>query len=356
MSDSNRAGTALAVDIGGTKIAAARVTSEGQVLSRRREVTAKAGPPAVIDQLTRLLIELRDESDGPVVGVGIGIPAVLERGSDLVIWGPNLPGFRNVKLREPLEAALQLPVCLEYDGHTAVLGEWWQGAGRGFQSVVFVIIGTGIGGGMVLDGKLYRGVNRLAGAAGWFTLATEIDEEGADLVIANSRDESQFKPVPVPKGVTLKEARIMKRFFDYDVFLNMNISKEHSGNNLSCSMKNLMGINSPKSDQTFHRYDESGMDDIEHLDQCIADLNTIISPDLCIVDSTVFVVTNGPDGPGKLKKPQKVVAGTNPVAIDTYCSTLFGYDPKEVTVLKKAYKHGLGEMDLGKLKILEVEL
>ena len=183
-----------------------------------------------------------------------------------------------------------------------------------------------------------------------------LDEEGADLVIANSRDESQFKPVPVPKGVTLKEARIMKRFFDYDVFLNMNISKEHSGNNLSCSMKNLMGINSPKSDQTFHRYDESGMDDIEHLDQCIADLNTIISPDLCIVDSTVFVVTNGPDGPGKLKKPQKVVAGTNPVAIDTYCSTLFGYDPKEVTVLKKAYEHGLGEMDLGKLKILEVEL
>jgi glucokinase len=180
VSHSNRAGTALAVDIGGTKIAAARVTKEGRILSRRREVTATTGPPAVIDQLTRLLGELRDESDEPVIGVGIGIPAVLETDSDLVIWGPNLPGFRNVKLREALEAAVELPVYLEYDGHTAVLGEWWQGGGRGFQNVVFVIIGTGLGGGMVLDGKLYRGNNRLAGAAGWFTLATELRKEEPD--------------------------------------------------------------------------------------------------------------------------------------------------------------------------------
>jgi glucokinase len=180
MSDSDRAGTALAVDIGGTKIAAARVTSEGQVLSRRREVTAKASPQAVIDQLTRLLVELRDESDDPAIGVGIGIPAVLERGSDLVIWGPNLPGFREVRLREALEVPLRLPVYIEYDGHTSVLGEWWQGTGRGFQSVVFVIVGTGLGGGMILDGKLYRGYNRLAGAAGWFTLATELKAEEPD--------------------------------------------------------------------------------------------------------------------------------------------------------------------------------
>lgn len=133
------------------------------------------GPRAVIDQLVRLLRDLLNEPglEAPAA-FGVGIPAVLEPGSDQVIWGPNFPGFRNVKFREALENALQLPVCLEYDGHAAVLGEWWQGAGRGYQSVVFVIIGTGLGGGMVLDGRLYRGKNRLAGAAGWFTLATEI--------------------------------------------------------------------------------------------------------------------------------------------------------------------------------------
>jgi glucokinase len=180
VSVSNRKGTVLAVDIGGTKIAAARVTGAGHIASRRREMTPTAGPQAVIDQLCQLLGGLRDESDEAVLAVGVGIPAVLEPGSDRVIWGPNLPGFRDISLRESLESILQLPVYLEYDGHTAVLGEWWRGAGRGFQNVVFVIIGTGIGGGMVLDGRLYRGTNRLAGAAGWFTLATQACEEEPD--------------------------------------------------------------------------------------------------------------------------------------------------------------------------------
>jgi uncharacterized protein (DUF362 family) len=98
------------------------------------------------------------------------------------------------------------------------------------------------------------------------------------------------------------------------------------------------------------------LDDITHLDQCIADLNTIIQPDLCIVDATEFVTTNGPMGPGKLLKPQKVIAGTDRVAIDTYCATLFGYNPKDIAILNKAYEHGLGEMDLTKVKIREVEL
>jgi len=184
-----------------------------------------------------------------------------------------------------------------------------------------------------------------------------IDEEGIDLVITDLRDESLFKPVPVPKGVALKEARIMKTFYNYDILIDMNITKEHSGNNLSGAMKNLMGINSPVSNQTFHRKNWTMLlDDITHLDQCIADLNTIIRPDLCIVDATEFVSTNGPMGPGKLLKPQKVIAGTDRVAIDTYCATLFNYNPKDIVLLKKAYEHGLGEMDLTKVKIREVEL
>jgi glucokinase len=104
--------------------------------------------------------------------VGIGIPAVLERDTDFVIWGPNLTGWRSVALKPELEHRINLPVYVEYDGHTAVLGEWWQGAARGYGSVAEVIIGTGIGGGLILDGRLVRGMNRLAGAAGWFALTT----------------------------------------------------------------------------------------------------------------------------------------------------------------------------------------
>ena len=182
-----------------------------------------------------------------------------------------------------------------------------------------------------------------------------IDAEGVNLEITDLRDESLFKPVPVPRGVALKEARIIKTFYNYDVFINMNITKEHSGNNFSGAMKNLMGINSPASDRTFHRKSWTMiMDDIEHLDQCIADLNTIIRADLCIVDATEFVITNGPNGPGKLLKPLKVIAGTDPVAIDTYCATLFGYNPKDIIAINKAFAHGLGEMDLNKVKIKEL--
>jgi uncharacterized protein (DUF362 family) len=182
-----------------------------------------------------------------------------------------------------------------------------------------------------------------------------IDAEGVNLEITDLRDESLFKPVPVPRGVALKQARIIKTFYNYDVFINMNITKEHSGNNFSGAMKNLMGINSPASDRTFHRKNWTMiMDDIEHLDQCIADLNTIIRADLCIVDATEFVITNGPNGPGKLLKPLKVIAGTDPVAIDTYCSTFFGYNPKDIIAINKAFAHGLGEMDLNKVKIKEL--
>jgi len=183
------------------------------------------------------------------------------------------------------------------------------------------------------------------------------DKEGAKLVITNLRDESQFNRIPVPKGKILKEARILKTFDNYDVLINMNISKEHSGNNLSGALKNLMGLNSPVSNQTFHKRNWTLiMDDIELLDQCIADLNTIICPNLCIIDSTEFITTNGPNGPGKLKKLQKVIAGTDPVAIDTYCATLFGYNPKNIIAINKAYEHGIGEMDLSKLSIKEIEV
>jgi uncharacterized protein (DUF362 family) len=184
-----------------------------------------------------------------------------------------------------------------------------------------------------------------------------IDEEGAKLIITNSRDETLFKPVPIPKGEVLKEARIMRTFYDYDVFINMNIIKEHSGSNLSGALKNLMGINSPKSNLNFHKMiGTTDKDDIRHLDHCIADLNTIIKPDLCIIDATVFVITNGPHGPGELLKPLKVIAGTDPVAIDSYGASLMGYNQKDILVLVKAHAHGLGEMDLGRLNIEELEI
>jgi glucokinase len=166
----------VALDIGGTKIAAALVTFTGQILARTRMATPQDGPqdalPRIAAQIRELLAE-NGRSSATVQALGIGIPAVLEPDTDRVIWAPNISGWRDVALRESLQSALNIPTFVEYDGHAAVLGEWWAGAGRGCDSLVDIIIGTGIGGGMILDGRLLRGRDRLAGAAGWTALTTD---------------------------------------------------------------------------------------------------------------------------------------------------------------------------------------
>jgi uncharacterized protein (DUF362 family) len=186
---------------------------------------------------------------------------------------------------------------------------------------------------------------------------TAIEEEGADLVILDLKNESLFKPVPVPNGIALKEARIMQNFFDYDVFIDMPITKDHAGNKFTGTMKNLMGLNSPKNNRTFHKVGwKTDIDAITHLDQCIADLNTVISPNLCIVDATEFITTNGPFGPGDLIRPQKIVAGTDRVAIDAYCATLWGLKGADIIHIQKAHEHKLGEIDLDAVTIDELEI
>lgn len=188
-------------------------------------------------------------------------------------------------------------------------------------------------------------------------IKTVVEEEGANLIIVNLKDETLFKPVPVPKGIALKEARIMKDFFDYDVFIDIPITKDHAGNKFTGTMKNLMGLNSPMNNRTFHKKGwKTDVDAITHLDQCIADLNTVIYPDLCIVDATEFITTNGPFGPGELIKPQKVIAGTDRVAIDAYCTTLWGLKGTDIIHISKAHEHKLGKIDLDRVRIEELEI
>lgn len=183
-----------------------------------------------------------------------------------------------------------------------------------------------------------------------------VEEQGIPLKITDLKDETLFKLVPVPRGKILKEARIIKSFFDYDTFINVPITKDHAGNKFTGTLKNLMGLNSPGSNRTFHQKDwTTNPDSIAFLDQCIADLNTIIKPDLCVVDATEFIITNGPFGPGEIYKPKKVVVGKDRVAIDAYCSTLWGLKPAEIFMINNAYDHGLGEINLNNIHIKESE-
>lgn len=163
----------IAVDIGGTKVAVAVVTPEREVHARMTEPMDQSGPAGGIAQIIRLCRAAAARAD--VAGIGVGIPAVLAPETDHIIWAPNIHGWRGVALRPALEAAFGLPACIEYDGHTAALGEWWvlPSPERERETLVSVIIGTGIGGGIIAEGRLLRGRNRLAGASGWFALTTD---------------------------------------------------------------------------------------------------------------------------------------------------------------------------------------
>ena len=169
----------IGIDIGGTKIAAAVVSRSGEIHDTIQEPTSQTGPTDGVNQVIRIIQTLCNRSDldsNHFAGIGIGIPAALEKDTDRILWAPNIKGWTNVDLRGALEEQFHIPAAIEYDGHTAVLGEWWQGSGKGCQSVLDVIIGTGIGSGAVIDGRLIKGNNRLAGALGWQVLSLSPDD------------------------------------------------------------------------------------------------------------------------------------------------------------------------------------
>jgi uncharacterized protein (DUF362 family) len=183
------------------------------------------------------------------------------------------------------------------------------------------------------------------------------DEEGVNLVLVDNGEESNFRTIPTVNGIGLKEAQIMNELFNNDVFINLPITKDHAGNKFTGTMKNMMGLNHRPNNRSFHKENwTTDIGAITHLEQCIADLNTVVKPDLHIVDATEFITTNGPFGPGEIIKPQKVVAGTDRVAMDSYCCTLWGLKPEEIIVIDKAAEHQLGEKDLTKVKIKEIEI
>jgi uncharacterized protein (DUF362 family) len=160
--------------------------------------------------------------------------------------------------------------------------------------------------------------------------------------------------VKIDKGILLKEAEMVKELFELDTLINIPVSKQNGGSMISCCLKNMMGLNTRVTNKAFHvESDQQGFTSDEYLGQCIADLNLVRKPDLCIVDATVFIINNGPHGPGELMQEDKIIAGTDPVAIDVYFANMRGHGPEDVLATKYSIKHGIGQSDLSKVVIEE---
>ena len=168
----------VGVDIGGTNIVVGTVAEDGSAVHgvRSAPTLPAEGPQAVLGRIARLvqasIAETEKTAGVPrdkVVGVGIGSPGPLDRERGLVLLTPNL-GWRDLPLRDLVSEAVGLPASLDNDANCAVYGEWWVGAARGAKYVVGLTIGTGIGGGIVLDGRIYHGASDVAGEVGHTTI------------------------------------------------------------------------------------------------------------------------------------------------------------------------------------------
>ena len=147
----------IGVDVGGTKVAAGLVDEQGTILSATRRPTPSTSPVAVADTIAAVVAELRREAgERPVEAVGVGAAGFIDRARSTVLIAPNL-AWRDEPLRDSVAALVGLPVVVENDANAMAWAEYRFGAGRGVDDLVCITVGTGIGGGLVLDGGLYRG-------------------------------------------------------------------------------------------------------------------------------------------------------------------------------------------------------
>lgn len=204
-----------------------------------------------------------------------------------------------------------------------------------------------------------RSVKLLKGVPdGYWNMGTMTqNDDYADMVKSLGVSGGNFRKTKID-GVILKEAQYEADMLECDHFINVGIAKHHSGTQFTGTLKNIMGVCPHNPTNRFchmgHSDSPQGFyENVDFLSQCIADLNTVRTPDLCVMDATTFLTTNGPFGPGDTKSANTIIAGVNPVSIDAYCTRFLDLTPGEVMMIGLAAKHRIGPDDLTKQKILE---
>jgi glucokinase len=155
----------MGVDLGGTNMRVALLDEKGTILKDGRERTeAHLGPVSVISRLISLVERVKGKED--VRGIGIGCPGPLDVKTGTILSPPNLPGWVRIPLASIVEEHFQLPVKVDNDANVAAVAEARLGAGAGHESVYYITVSTGVGGGLVINGKVFQGANGYAGEIG----------------------------------------------------------------------------------------------------------------------------------------------------------------------------------------------
>lgn len=171
----NKSGTSkpesvFAADLGGTHLRVATVDRSGTISGRQMQATPQAEKP---NEIVHALIEAAHESEsktaaqgGVISAVSVVVPGTVNVTEGVVVKAPNVPCLDGFRLAAALASELDEPVILENDANAAAIGEMWRGAAQGYRTIICVTLGTGVGGGIILDGKLWRGADGSAGEIG----------------------------------------------------------------------------------------------------------------------------------------------------------------------------------------------
>jgi glucokinase len=163
----------IGVDMGGTNLRVAAIATDGQLLEKiTLGVKVALGRDYVIGEMCDAILRLTTQykSSGRFVGAGIGVPGIIDMETGMMRKSANLPGWSDYPVRDEIERRLGVRVFLENDANAAGLGEKWMGAGRDTDNMAMVTLGTGIGGAIILNGKLFYGMNGMAGEFGHITV------------------------------------------------------------------------------------------------------------------------------------------------------------------------------------------
>ncbi len=172
----------IGIDLGGTKIAGAVFDDNEQMLSKQTVLLNKATGEAVGEKVVAVIKALLDEyTDLCFTGIGVCVPGIVYSRQETV-WAPNIPGWDNYPLKARIvegigTAAKQIEVKIESDRTCYILGEVWKGAAKGCENAIYIAVGTGIGAGILLDGRIIHGANDIVGATGWMALQNPYQEE-----------------------------------------------------------------------------------------------------------------------------------------------------------------------------------
>lgn len=204
---------AVGVDIGGTKIAGALVSTDGRITHREQVATPEDDTTAILDATAELITALRDAADGEVAGVGMACAGFVDGAAGRLWFAPNLP-WRDLDVAGEVGERVGHDVLVENDANAAAWGEYRHGAGRDCTDMLLATIGTGVGGGCIVDDRLLRGAHGIGGEIGHITIDASgprcgCGNDGCLEVFASGsaleRSAHELMATGGPKGAGLRE-------------------------------------------------------------------------------------------------------------------------------------------------------